>query len=317
MIGDNKGGEQMTQLESNYWKLQKLDIIEPILPLLNAKELIVGTDNLIRSPQNALSYNDPWIHIITTGGRRCYQWNRILFHCYGMLPLGCTKCWKVVVRPKTLADLFVMHELMVQMNRESKLGTELRPHVHGLYGCYFYNNSIEQGQESYHSVRKAVDKFLGKDTGVLLKRGCTEMEHKFGPSNQWTLTEQDVARQEYILSAFADPGQYEQSEMVKLHVARRWIEYACMNGDETYLRFTGGKPMYPEYVKYHEEAIDGEADDGAKTKAETKAVRAKRKAVSNSRSVTRKKRAGKSGATRNARGKKKGKGGSAKKVAVD
>ena len=68
------------------------------------------------------------------------------------VPSKCMGCWKVVVRLKTLKQLFSLLQLQMRMGRPSKCGIEVRESVNGLYGGYFYNHSLEEGLECYSAV---------------------------------------------------------------------------------------------------------------------------------------------------------------------
>jgi hypothetical protein len=125
-----------------------------------------------------------------------------------------------------------------------------------LYGGYFYNRGLEEGLERYKEVRAAVNDTdnLGTDTVVMLKRGCTEMEHATKPSNEWTITDKQLHIESLVLRKFViDPQSRMQTESIQLHAHKQWIEWAYQMGDMTYLEYTDGKPLpqYPEYVTYH------------------------------------------------------------------
>lgn len=206
----------------------------------------------------------PWVFCRQDDSRRCNLWHGVFFNVFGWLPSPCLECWKVVVRPKTLQDLFELREVQRTLELSSKCGIEVRETVHGLYGGYFYCDSKEDGLLVYETVKKEIKENLKNETPVLLKRGCTEFEHKFGDSSKWEehITNQQVYM-ERKLGCFIDTKErIEQPQVVKESIYKRWIEWAYQNGDSTYILYTGGKPLYPPYETYHDE-LDGGEDNGS------------------------------------------------------
>lgn len=208
----------------------------------------------------------PWNYTVP-GQQDCYIWACLMFEnphikpTFQFVPEYCHGCYKVVVRPKTLVQLFALEKLQYALGRPAKCGIEVRDYTPALYGGYFYNRSVEEGQECYEVVREAINKdpLLGEDVKVYLKHACTEMERKYGPSDQWeeiTDAQKEVEKliQDHIVY---DPTIQDQPKHFLVHTHRRWIEWAFQHGDETYLTFTGGEPIEPAPVTYHEEKENG------------------------------------------------------------
>jgi hypothetical protein len=198
------------------------------------------------------------------------------------VPSDCQGCWKVVVRPPTLLALFALEHLQKRLDRPSKCGIEVRESVHGLYGGYFYNLSLEDGRECYAAVRAAVDadELLGPDVPVLLKRGCTEYELEAGPSDEWKVTpDQERAEAEIKRLFVSDHNFSAQPDHLVTRVHRKWIEFAYAAGDETYKHFTNGEPLFPPYVTYHEPETDTQKPDEppARKPPKAKPARAKKR----------------------------------------
>ena len=189
---------------------------------------------------------------------RCEIYQRVFFQQLKHIPSHCRSCWKIVVRPKTLEQLFDLYELQKVMGVPCKCGLEIRETVHGNYGGYFYTRSKKAGLERYKQVRALVDEHLGEDVDVLLKRYCTEFEigpGSFGDSSKTegvTLEEKEM--EEYIEAHMPRVGSNNpQSKHIVANVLRRWIEHAYTIGDETYKIFTGGESLFPPYTTYHKE----------------------------------------------------------------
>ena len=208
-------------------------------------------------------WDTPWVHVKQSYKSNCYLWKDIIFHHIvsinlpkekWFVPIGCMDCFKVVIRPQTLKQLFALEALERRLNHPSKAGIEIRPQVFGHYGGYFYNRGLQEGLECYKKVRKAVneDPDLGPDVSVILKRACTEMEAGCGPSDKWEVTEDQLRLEMLIKDHFAiDSTLISQSEDAIEHVKQTWIDFAWDRGDPTVYEYLDGEPLHPPYVTYH------------------------------------------------------------------
>lgn len=235
----------------------------------------------------------PWHHVKHAHWCRCNMWHTVMFSIVfpkigeKWVPSKCQGCWKVVVRPKTVKQLFALLAVQKRIDVPSKCGIEIRRTTSSNYGGYFYTRSLQEGLERYEQVRDEVnaDDQLGPDVDVLLKRGCTEFEHACGPSDGWTVTERQL-QVERLVERFIilDDVEARQPELLINHTHRQWIEFAFERGDMTYLEFTAGEPLTPKYKTYHHllplyretglhgAVISGEVDDSSKNKGRMPAV---------------------------------------------
>lgn len=245
-----------------YTELGKLDIISRIRPLLDRQGYIVrpGDDKIVPRSM-VVSHETPWVYVQTDPEARCDVFHRVFYNILDHIPTYCRNCWKVVVRPKTLVQLFDLYEIQKEMGVPCKCGIERRDSVHGLYGGYFYTRSKEEGQKRYEEVRSLVDTYIDPDTTVLLKRYCTEFElgghmgvKGQGDSSEMPdTTQEEKAMEDYILAHFPKVGYSSQpSKHLIATVMNRWIHYAYKHGDESYKAFTGGESLFPSYTTYHE-----------------------------------------------------------------
>lgn len=266
---------------SVYDHLKAHDVLGQLKALLegNGYKLRLADGKLeMKNPQ--MAYETPWIHVRHLNGFNCQLWHQIVFNLISLklpanerfVPRRCQECWKVVVRPRTLQQLFNLLEIQKRLDRPAKCGIEPRESVHGLYGGYFYNTSKDKGLECYAAVCAALAENEhtrpllteidgnGKTTRVLLKRACTEYEHNVGPSNLWRVTDEQNFIEDLVERyVVADEMNLVQPDHVKWNIQRRWIEWAWQNGDETYSLYTGGVPIYPAYETYHP-AVEGGGD---------------------------------------------------------
>jgi len=241
----------------NYSKARATNVLRILKPAFKSGMLYIRPEDKKISMRTALIWDTPWVHSGSDSpdDRNCLMFHSIMLPYCNFIPSRCQECWKVVARPKTVKQLFKIVDLQQMSDRDSKAGIEKRDTVGGNYGAYWYNNSIEEGEECRKYVRTLCDEFVGRDVEVFLKRGCTEFEHKFGNSNEWTVTQEALEIEKAIMDAIVVDGHEDRDQppLVVEDTKMKWIEFAYERGDETYLEFTDGLPLYPKYVTYQSE----------------------------------------------------------------
>lgn len=224
-----------------------------------------ATGLVVNSEWSYVDHNLPWIMVNNDGTREC-EFYKDVDNLYNIIPPPCMNCWKVVVVPKTIMQLLQLLQIQEEMVKADpycfcKCGIELREDVERNYGGYFYCNGMEQGLVRLHQVREKVLPILGEDTTIILKRACTEIERKYGPSNTWDslVTPQWTATWERIQSVFkTHKGFSKQPLLIQKHIMMKWIARATSIGDPTIPELNGGNKMYPGYVTYDiKENADG------------------------------------------------------------
>lgn len=253
-------GEKYKHVEvgSYYDELTQNDIIGKLLPLFINGTLSILVDGRIVQTAAArsgsfLAWNSPWIHRNITGSRNCDLWH-LTFGVLGFVPQQCRDCWKVVVTPLTLRQLFALERYQLMNTRGCKCGIEARDYTRKYYGGYWYNRTKEEGEEAFARL-KADMKLIGLgDCPIILKRYCTEMERAFGPTKTYSKPpDQDhwerMLKAHVVISCTPTSG---QPEFLKRHIRRRWIEFAWRHGDKTVYDYTGGKDIYAPVDTYHE-----------------------------------------------------------------
>ena len=205
--------------------------------------------------EQAPPWNTPWHYVEYSYDIDCVLWNGVVFEELfrrRFVPSWCQNCYKVVVRPRTLSELFKLLAVQKQMEWPSKCGIEVRKDVPHLYGGYYYCKGLDEGKECYEAVRKNVDEYISPDVKVILKRGCTEYERACGPSDKWEVKPEQIPIEDLVRKYIVwDSNRHKQPEHVIAYVHKTWIEFACQSGDMTYLEFTDNQPLYPPYVTYH------------------------------------------------------------------
>jgi len=244
------------------------DIISVFMSKLQAKEYCVcAEDGKLYNTQelegnNASLTDTPWIFVNNPPNYHC-RWRHVIADVLGFIPTHCLNCWKVVVRPRTLEELYKLLNLMTEMSNEDptvycKCGIEPRPTVFGNYGGYFYTRSKEAMQERYKQVRKLVDEKISPDVDVIPKRYCSEFEAAFGPSDEY---DKDADRMDYTEhwekiieeTCVMKPFPFKQPEIIKIRTMREWIKRAWDVGDPTVYMFTDGEPLVRQVVRYYPE----------------------------------------------------------------
>ena len=244
----------------NYNEVKGMSVFRNLKPAFRKGTLYIRSEDHKIGMNTGLMWETPWVHAgpDSPTDRNCVLFHGLILRYLNFIPAKCQNCWKVVARPNTVSQLFKISDLQQRSNRDSKAGIEIRSTVGGNYGAYWYNNSIEEGEECRKHVRMLCDEFVGKDVSVFLKRGCTEFEHKFGASNDWKVTEGSREAERMITDLVVIDGYADRSQPDYLveDIKLKWIEFAHERGDTTYLEFTGGKPLYPKYVTYESRPED-------------------------------------------------------------
>ena len=159
------------------------------------------------------------------------------------------------------ASLMEMEEIQQQLPFACKCGMERRDYTPKHYGAYFYNTSLEEGVDKYHTVVDLVTKNMtnGEEIAknVILKRGCTEYEFIKGPSPYWHMTDKEEEMYD-MLTAYVENyrSNHRQPDLIKNFVRQEWLRWAHSNGDFSYLPWNGGVKLYPDYVTYHEGDVE-------------------------------------------------------------
>lgn len=229
-------------------------------------------DGTYKKKDHPVSVNSPWQHVNHLHTKRCVMDNGIKFNVLKYIPPRCQECWKVVVTPRTLKELFLLIEVEKDLDRASKAGIEMRWYTDKFYGGYFYNNSLDEGRERYEEVRKAVSEHISPDVPIILKRACTEYELTLGPSAAWHMTDAQWKMDEEF-DAIVDhlpPVVKGQTKFVIHSIHSNWIEWAWKHKDPTVKEYIGDLPLYPPAMTYHEGDIDEIKKDIIKARAKAK-----------------------------------------------
>jgi hypothetical protein len=242
--------------------LSEIDILGPIASGLNAGKYTYSMDGKLRFAKGLeLKVDSPWIDTKIALDRHCGLWHIIYFNEYRLVSRNCFNCWKIVVRPKTLKDLFGLYEIQQKMGLPSKCGAERRTYAthKGWYAGFWYcpmQGGLEGAREFHKTISYRVKDALGIQTPVTLKRACTEFEDFFGPSDLWEYPDA-WARLEDLLESVWEvpcPDVDPMTSPMKVAITRVWIDWARQHGDPTASDYTVGSSSFgvTDTVTYHD-----------------------------------------------------------------
>ena len=225
-------------------------------------------DGKLRRMDGGQAVDQPWIYQNLTF--QCVLWHKAFFELISgktMVHSHCQDCYKVVIRPRSVQELIALEQWQATLDVPCKCGIELREFVPALYGGYFYCRGVEEGRERYREVKRfayEAAQAFGLPTEqampVILKLGCSEFERAIGPSDKYTVTEDQKRLEEWVTEHIDfDPfGSWGHSEVLKESLRMSWLKWAHANGDMSYVSFMPDKqPFEKGFVTYHEEEDDG------------------------------------------------------------
>jgi hypothetical protein len=246
------------QVEGEMKKIGQKDIQATLHPLLKMGFAWSIEGKLKKHASTGwLNFNTPWCHTRMSTNKNCnLDWS-VCWSTFNFIHPRCLGCWKTVVAPKNFDELMKWYKIQHnEIEFSCKCGIELRDYVPRHYGAYHYASSLEEGREQYNEVKALAEKYLSAETAndVILKRGCTEYEMTKGPSVGWHLTEKEERLANLIDNYVEAPVLHiaQDKEIVHPHVHIRWLLFAHMVGDFSYLPYNNMVPLFPDTMKYHE-----------------------------------------------------------------
>jgi len=225
-----------------YEFVSRNDLIEPVADEIARGILRYDDDGKLRMRHiNKQLPDNFWSHAAVDTERRCTVWLKYYFLRYGIISRNCFNCWKTVCRPKTITQLFAIEELQKEIYEKhgypGKCGLETRGYgkYKGPYASFWYNpleGGLVEARRRTRVIERLIHEEIGPDIPVILKRACTEMEEKAGPSNHWVYPE-DQHEYEDKLDDFFGLITYEAvpQELMKIHRHKKWLEHGFENQD--------------------------------------------------------------------------------------
>lgn len=253
-------------LPQTYDELKRVNFYRLASPDWKRKNYIDTQTHKVTNDSSVL-WSVPWDYINNDSKRQTLcRHAQDLFQMYALVPPFCVGCFKIVVKPERLSQLFLLRDLMYEMAEEDptvwcKCGIEQRMYVPGLYGGYFYTDDRETWRKRYDEVRERVTQRIG-DISVVMKRYCTEFEKELGDSIETEERQpEDAQRVQDFYFHHLDlekEGLGYQPALVKLEVYQAWIDWGWKFGSEEDRKeiedtYNSGKPLYPKPTTYERE----------------------------------------------------------------
>jgi hypothetical protein len=196
------------------------------------QEFKVGPSGKLEPTMLSGAAHLPWIFMNHDARMKfCWFWNHVCTRRFNIIPTNCRfNCWKIVIKPNNVKELFECYEILKQLDLPSKIGMDLRDYTYGAWAGFVYNDTLEEGRSHFKQVRAA----MPKKVPVILKRGCTEME-QIKPSKTWNeMAEADLAIEKKLMDRINfQERHFIQGKWQKEEIKENWIKHAIKIGDPT------------------------------------------------------------------------------------
>ena len=181
-----------------------------------------------------------------------------VFNKLNIIPKYCFDCYKVVIEPRTVIELFklmmVLEKIKLPKDNIRKCIVEGRPQASGTYKGLIYCKGIEEGNDMLKTFQEVISEEISKNIPVTLKRGCTEytstypeyarvengtvsMEYK----EEWQELE-DLADKQMVINK-PSPASFSYNHPTYTPIESltmlSWLTYAASIGDTSYLNISG------------------------------------------------------------------------------
>ena len=248
-----------------YEQMCSIDVIDPILDLWIKKGVSCNMHTRKLSIEQEIGLNRTWTFSTVCQDRKCAKWSGIYFKYYHILPPPCKQCWKIVYAPQSLTELMDMQKVQAKLGFPAKCGTEQRDYTSGLGGyrafwyCPFYAG-LKGARAHFQRVKAGLIKSFTEELiesrqtkgQFFLKRGCTELERDFGPSEAWDKIDHS-AKYNLLESVWEDPDEMvEEWPPIVYTNIKRWIEYAVAHNDLDALNYVKGRTLGVPAIHYED-----------------------------------------------------------------
>src|SRR5690348_13772319 len=219
-----------------------------------AGQLVEQPDGTLGHPKRRVTRTQLFLFVNFDRAPDCPFLNRFMFsvvYAEAAVPQGCANCYKVKVAPRTLRELVAVYELARSFDCSSKFGLDFyNPYSEQAYAGYFYLDGLEAARDLYRRLRAAIDAHatLGPAVPLAIKRGCSNYEIARGPSDRYTFAPELREIEDHFRDRYRRPPAPSADTAAVLYGS--WVPFAYQIGDQTYLDFTNGRPLYPKSVSY-------------------------------------------------------------------
>lgn len=174
------------------------------------------------------------------------------------VPAGCAHCFKVKAAPHDLKGVVAVRDILEELGYTAKSGIDLfNPHSGDVWAAFIYTDGLDEARAVHATLRARCDAHadLGPGLKITIKRGCSEYEAACGPSDQWHFAPGMAEFEAAARTRYDEPARNELPYRVRKSLCMmEWIKLAYQMGDDTYLAFTGGKPLHAPTKTYAPES---------------------------------------------------------------
>lgn len=178
-----------------------------------------------------------------------------VFGKFNVIPEYCFDCIKVLIEPRTVAELFklllVFEKLNLPDNNTRKCMCESRDFCSGVYKGFIYCRGVEDAMKVRDLIRPIIANEISPDIAISLKRGCSEFERAYTgyeriePGSAVMKYKKDWKPKEHFVDKNAVFNSQRGDERVEpygpeeVFATHYWLSYAATIGDDSYLQITG------------------------------------------------------------------------------
>ncbi len=227
--------QQFKHIEK-FWEPTEDQVNNVLMNMMLQGKLTFNNINGTYSATGTADTESPWLFIRNTVDNDCAVLHDIKHVAFRLIPMYCrTSCIKVVIKPTTVYELFQVYEIMKELDYHGKVGIDERDFTQGIYGAFCYNETMEDAQERWTALRRAVTEKIGDHVPVICKKGCTEME-AMTPSTNWNVVPKNHQKLEAIIDELLVIPRLEmvQSPWLIRKKFRRFCRQANKIGDLSY-----------------------------------------------------------------------------------
>lgn len=180
-----------------------------------------------------------------------------IFKHYNIIPRYCFSCYKVVVEPRTVLELFklmmIFDQLELPNNNIRKCIVEVRPEISGTYKGFIYARELDEVEELLEFTQNLVTEKIADNIPISIKRGCSEYSLSYPDypkvengkvfidyNEDWQQQEDHADKNMVINSApsESDTDLFGTFNIKDYKAILCWLTYASTIGDKSYLKIS-------------------------------------------------------------------------------
>jgi hypothetical protein len=187
--------------------------------------------------------------------------HHMVFNKFRVIPEYCFDCYKVLVAPRTVVELFklmmVFDALRLPKDNFRKCMVEGRNDCSGTYKGFVFCVGKEDGKAVREIVREAVWREISPEIPITMKRGCSEFAAaypSYSPTKpgavwlkynkDWKVHEDFIDKNIVVRRDPSPPNANDEAQTTgvspEIFAMKYWLRYAATIGDMSYLKLAGG-----------------------------------------------------------------------------